>query len=225
MSATKRRHTAADTAADTHRLAIPAHLRARLYDAFEPVVRAVLDAAIGVRHLYAKDATTGQWARVTDPDTITALLNARPADRDADEPTLVIYTQDPDAPLLEALLAFQLGPPFDPARVPALTQPQLEAMATAGVFDGCFGTERRGALWAVGAAVQSRPGRLEGIVTDSLNLVKPVAGAQVSATRVGAHRETTFVALTDDRGRFAFERLDAGEYAVGFASHVGSYEL
>ena len=71
-----------------------------------------------------------------------------------------------------------------------------------------------------GASTSARAqevGRLEGIVTDSLNLVKPVSGAQVSATRVGAHRETTFVALTDERGRFEFERLDAGEYAVGFA--------
>jgi error-prone DNA polymerase len=50
-------------------------------------------------------------------------------------------------------------------RVPALTQPQLEAMATAGVFGESLGLERREALWAVGAAVQSRPGRLAGIVT------------------------------------------------------------
>ena len=48
--------------------------------------------------------------------------------------------------------------------VPELTLPQLEAMATAGVFEHSLGLERREALWAVGAAVQSRPGRLEGIV-------------------------------------------------------------
>ncbi|MEO5901300.1 MAG: error-prone DNA polymerase, partial [Ilumatobacteraceae bacterium] len=48
--------------------------------------------------------------------------------------------------------------------VPALTLPQLEAMATAGLFGECFGLERREALWGVGAAVQSRPGRLPGIV-------------------------------------------------------------
>ena len=60
-------------------------------------------------------------------------------------------------------------------------------------------------------------GRLEGTVIDSLSAVAPIAGAQVSATRVGAHRETTFVALTDDKGRSAFDRLDAGEYALGFA--------
>ncbi|MFM2073055.1 MAG: error-prone polymerase [Actinomycetota bacterium] len=49
--------------------------------------------------------------------------------------------------------------------VPQLSQTQLEALATAGAFTECFGTDRRTALWQVGAAVQSRPGRLEGIVT------------------------------------------------------------
>ena len=50
-------------------------------------------------------------------------------------------------------------------RVPSLQLQQLEAMATAGMFDDCFGLERREALWAVGAAVQSRSDRLEGIIT------------------------------------------------------------
>ena len=49
--------------------------------------------------------------------------------------------------------------------VPQLSQAQLEALATAGAFGSCFGLERRDALWQVGAAVQSRPGRLEGIIT------------------------------------------------------------
>jgi error-prone DNA polymerase len=50
-------------------------------------------------------------------------------------------------------------------RVPALTLPQLEALATAGAFGECFGHDRRTALWAVGATAQSRPGRLAGMVT------------------------------------------------------------
>jgi error-prone DNA polymerase len=50
-------------------------------------------------------------------------------------------------------------------RVPSLQLQQLEAMATAGMFEACFGLERREALWAVGAAVQSRTDRLEGIIT------------------------------------------------------------
>jgi error-prone DNA polymerase len=61
------------------------------------------------------------------------------------------------------------GPYRDPEdlvrRVPDLTLPQLEAMATAGVFSECFGLDRRRALWAVGAVAQSRPGRLAGVVT------------------------------------------------------------
>jgi error-prone DNA polymerase len=50
-------------------------------------------------------------------------------------------------------------------RVPALTLPQLEALATAGVFGECFGLERRAALWAMGAVSQSRPDRLAGLAT------------------------------------------------------------
>ncbi|CAN5504522.1 error-prone DNA polymerase [soil metagenome] len=49
-------------------------------------------------------------------------------------------------------------------RVPELNLAQLESMATAGLFEQSLGMERRQALWAVGAAVQSRPGRLQGIV-------------------------------------------------------------
>ncbi len=44
-----------------------------------------------------------------------------------------------------------------------LTQPQVEALATAGAFEG-FGAGRREALWAAGAVVQSRPDRLQGVV-------------------------------------------------------------
>jgi error-prone DNA polymerase len=50
-------------------------------------------------------------------------------------------------------------------RVPLLQLQQLEAMATAGVFEQSLGVERREALWAVGAAVQSRSDRLQGIIT------------------------------------------------------------
>ncbi len=50
-------------------------------------------------------------------------------------------------------------------RVSSLSLPQLEAMATAGLFGKCFGLDRRMALWTVGATAQSRPGRLPGIIT------------------------------------------------------------
>jgi error-prone DNA polymerase len=64
---------------------------------------------------------------------------------------------------------YQHGPYVTPEdlvrRVPALTLTHLETMATAGVFEECFGFDRREALWTVGAVSQSRPGRLPGIVT------------------------------------------------------------
>ena len=49
-------------------------------------------------------------------------------------------------------------------RVPALTLTQLESLATADAF-GCFGLDRRQALWTAGSVAQSRPGRLPGVVT------------------------------------------------------------
>ena len=44
-----------------------------------------------------------------------------------------------------------------------LNQAQVEALATAGAF-GCFGLERREALWAAGAVAQARADRLPGAV-------------------------------------------------------------
>jgi error-prone DNA polymerase len=49
----------------------------------------------------------------------------------------------------------------DLARRVRLTTPQIEALATAGAF-GCFGLDRRAALWAAGAVAQERPGKLPG---------------------------------------------------------------
>ena len=49
-------------------------------------------------------------------------------------------------------------------RAKGLTQPQVEALATAGAFDS-LGLSRREALWAAGAVSQSRPDRLANIVT------------------------------------------------------------
>jgi len=51
----------------------------------------------------------------------------------------------------------------DLARRVDLTARQAEALATAGAF-GCFGVDRRQALWAAGAAAQERSDRLPGIV-------------------------------------------------------------
>ncbi|MFT5201257.1 MAG: error-prone DNA polymerase [Candidatus Aldehydirespiratoraceae bacterium] len=49
-------------------------------------------------------------------------------------------------------------------RVPKLSLPILEALATAGAF-GCFGIDRRSALWTAGAMAQTASDRLPGIVT------------------------------------------------------------
>jgi error-prone DNA polymerase len=55
--------------------------------------------------------------------------------------------------------------PHDLARrVPDMTAAQLEALATAGAF-GCFGLDRRAALWVAGAVAGVRADRLDGIVT------------------------------------------------------------
>ena len=47
-----------------------------------------------------------------------------------------------------------------------LSIPQTEALATAGAL-GCFGTARREALWAAGAAAGQRPDRLPGVGSSS----------------------------------------------------------
>ena len=49
-------------------------------------------------------------------------------------------------------------------RVPKLSLAHLEALATAGAF-GCFGVDRRSALWTAGAMAQTASDRLPGIVT------------------------------------------------------------
>ncbi len=47
---------------------------------------------------------------------------------------------------------------------PGRTLAQLEALATAGAF-GCFGLDRRSALWGAGAVAQGGADRLAGVVT------------------------------------------------------------
>ncbi|PRX45446.1 DnaE-like error-prone DNA polymerase [Prauserella shujinwangii] len=52
----------------------------------------------------------------------------------------------------------------DLARRVRLTEPQLEALATAGAF-ARFGSDRRRAIWAAGAAARHRPEHLPGLAT------------------------------------------------------------
>lgn len=70
-----------------------------------------------------------------------------------------------------------------------LSVPQTEALATAGAL-GCFGTGRREALWAAGAAAAERPDRLPGVGSDSTVPALPgmseveLAAADVWATGI-----------------------------------------
>ncbi|MEO8562010.1 MAG: carboxypeptidase-like regulatory domain-containing protein [bacterium] len=59
--------------------------------------------------------------------------------------------------------------------------------------------------------------RIEGTITDSVHAA-PLAGATVSATRLGVEPETTLVAISDRRGRFLFDRIAAGRYALSFSN-------
>jgi len=67
------------------------------------------------------------------------------------------------------------------------------------------------------AAPRPVTGRLEGSIADSLHAA-PLAGARVSITRLNALPETTLVTVSDKQGRFRFESVPVGRYAIGFAS-------
>jgi error-prone DNA polymerase len=71
--------------------------------------------------------------------------------------------------LAERIVAERAVAPYasmaDLSRRVGLSADQMEALATAGAFAG-FGTSRREALWAAGAAATARPGQLEVAVVD-----------------------------------------------------------
>jgi len=89
-------------------------------------------------------------------------------------------------------------------RVPDLQLPQVEALATAGAFDG-LGLDRRRAIWAAGAAVRSRPDNLPGLgsalAPPSLPGMQPIEEAVADLWATG-------VAPTGHPTRFLRERLD-----------------
>jgi error-prone DNA polymerase len=90
-------------------------------------------------------------------------------------------------------------------RVPSLNLAHLEAMATAGVF-GCFDVSRREALWGAGAVAQSRPDRLEGIVT---GVEAPTLPGMSLREEAIADLWATGVAPDGHPTRFVREHLDA----------------
>jgi hypothetical protein len=73
------------------------------------------------------------------------------------------------------------------------------------------------ALVPLAPLVAQGGGRVEGTVTDSVRAA-PFAGATVRATRIGTEPETTLTAVADRRGRYRFERLPPGSYALGVTS-------
>jgi error-prone DNA polymerase len=89
-------------------------------------------------------------------------------------------------------------------RVPDLQLPNLEALATAGAFDG-FGLDRRRAIWSAGAAVRSRPDNLPGLgsalAPPSLPGMQPIEEAVADLWATG-------VAPTGHPTQFLRERLD-----------------
>jgi error-prone DNA polymerase len=105
-------------------------------------------------------------------------------------------------------------------RVPALRVQQLETMATAGAFDVCFGPDRRmdrrAALWAVGAASESRPDRLGGLVTESAPHLPGMEPVEVAIADLWA----TGIAADGHPTRFVRDRLD--ELGVTPASCLGA---
>ncbi|MDH3705859.1 MAG: error-prone DNA polymerase [Acidimicrobiia bacterium] len=88
----------------------------------------------------------------------------------------------------------------------------LESMATAGVFEECFGLSRREALWSAGAVVQSRPDRLAGVVTGDRAPTLPGMSEQETAL---ADLWATGVAPDGHPTRFLRPALDARGVVTG----------
>ena len=64
-----------------------------------------------------------------------------------------------------------------------------------------------------------RPGRVEGEVTDSLHS-RPLARATVLLSGLAPDSSAFYAAIADDRGRFRFDSVEAGRYAVTLSHPV-----
>jgi error-prone DNA polymerase len=104
--------------------------------------------------------------------------------------------------------AIAAGRPYtsmeDVVRTAALTEPQVEALATAGAF-GSLGVGRREALWAAGAVAQSREGRLPGVVVGAEAPALPGMDAMEETI---ADLWSTSVSTSTYPTEFVRERLD-----------------
>ncbi|HVL03881.1 MAG TPA: OB-fold nucleic acid binding domain-containing protein, partial [Acidimicrobiales bacterium] len=81
----------------------------------------------------------------------------------------------------------------------------LEALATAGAF-GCFGLDRREALWAAGACAQARPGTLPGMVTGTES---PALTAMSASEETGADLWSTGISARTHPTEHIRSHLDA----------------
>ena len=117
----------------------------------------------------------------------------------------------------------------DLARRVRLTVPQAEALATAGAF-GCFGVDRRSALWAAGVVAAVRPEQLPGTAVGLAAPALPgltdveLTAADVWATGVspGSHPMQHLRERLDALGAVRIDGLDAVGRAIppGDPEHV-----
>jgi error-prone DNA polymerase len=99
-----------------------------------------------------------------------------------------------------------------------LSTDQLEALATAGAFDG-FGVSRRDALWVAGAAAAVKPGQLELTLVDEREV--PVLPTMTDPEQMYADLWATGVTPRVYPTVFIRDRLDA----MGVVSAVGLRQL
>ncbi|MCX6467659.1 MAG: error-prone DNA polymerase [Pseudonocardiales bacterium] len=104
----------------------------------------------------------------------------------------------------------------DLARRVRLTAPQAEALATAGAF-GCFGVERRSALWAAGVVAAVRPEHLPGTAVGldapalpgMTDLEHTVADVWATGVSPDSHPAEHLRPRLDGLGAVRIDRLDA----------------
>ncbi len=103
-------------------------------------------------------------------------------------------------------------------RAPGLSLSVLEALATAGAF-GCFGVDRRSALWTAGAMSQTSTDHLPGIVTGVEAPTLPAMSA-----REVAHSDLWATGIAPDGHPTRFLRADLAHRGVVTADGLAEVE-
>jgi error-prone DNA polymerase len=108
------------------------------------------------------------------------------------------------------------------------TVDQVEALATAGAFEGCFGQSRRSALWAAGALGTARPNvRRDGTVTETLPGVVTGTGAPMlpgMTEMETVHADLWAMGLTTGKHPTEFVRAELARQGVVTAIDLRSIE-